>query len=1090
MLAPIIVLGLGGVGSEIVTRLERKVSYKNLKGKALFAVIDTDVNTMDRIRQEGFGGCQIQISKNMTVKEYLAAYSEYGEWFFSTEGLNIKSMTEGAGQVRAISRLAFDMAVRNGMFNQLEEKINQVFQLSEQLSYQTPRILIVSSLAGGTGSGIVLPLALYMRRYFEEELHITSVIIKGMFIMPDVFRDVVGSDFEQISIDANAYAAIKELEVFTKKGEGYLARRYDDKLYLKLPYKASDESETYITLPYNYCYLFGGKNKVGNGLRSFQDYLDFAVECIYAQAFSPMQELNNSIEDNVFRIVSTGAAGKNKSGFQRFCSAGTSVLVYPYEKIMEVLALEKASAILSEQWLLIDKEFSRECQRVEEMRKQGKYVKGESRESFYIAFIEGQRMAHPFINKIYMDSVTKIGQEDEGEYEKENWTAYWEALEHAVDQWNESNSGLAKRIYNFQHMIYLYNNQRNHRTKEFSGKLKEALDGLIRDCKKDLEQKKKIAGSRFFSIREDTDENDIAYYRTWLKKDKRFIHPNAIRYFLYKTIEMFRSRHEELVRMINAEEEVLQTSVDRVSDKLKLSGRAILNDIFYRAELESIRRTMEVGVNTLNSYRRNVLLAEIAEKGGIVLKRLAEEYEAFYDVFGQNIEIYIERAEGIKRQLQDVNGTVTRYVGCDERTLGYMEGQTIDTRNDVEIAGEVSELIFSNILTKMNAQFSDFDYHTVFQEVFIQNWKDDLRRNYRHILDMDILEALDREWRCASGRESTSEAYIQNRINQMWALAGPFIGMNDKQMELIKDFCTYSVLLEDKRDKFRSRILQELEDSGGTIDTEGAVDQYTIVFYQVAYGLSPANIKEMSIQWDSFKGEYRMGSMAKNYYEMLRHVSYSRMTPHIDWNWNRFDILPDFNASYQDYLESVTYKMYLYQCVLHLDKTAMPDEEQHYCLAVDGRTNYAETLYQLLIDNFINNLDQIFQWNRDLRKEIQTWIGMGKKAAEFPFLKAINSWGGWLEGIWGLVYYTNTDGGIDKYDNGMVRNMVYAFIDLIWDILEQFFMESQIRMELDAILSRYMYFWDKKYEKNNIVLADIRYALSDKLQEIGIRGQG
>ena len=1087
MLAPIIVLGLGGVGSDVVTRLERKVSNKDLKGRVLFAVIDTDVNTMDKILREEFEGCRIQISKNMTVKEYLAAHPEYEEWFFTTEGLNIKSMTEGAGQVRAISRLAFDMAVRNGMLNQLEEKMNKVFQLSEQISYQTPRVLIVSSLAGGTGSGIVLPLALYMRRYFEEEHHITSVIIKGMFIMPDVFRTVVSSDFEQISIEANAYAAIKELEAFIKKGEGYLAKRYDAKLKLNLPRKASEQSEAHVTLPYNYCYLFGGKNKVGNGLRGFQDYLEFAVECIYAQAFSPMQELNNSIEDNVFRIVSTGAAGKNRSGFQRFCSAGTSVLVYPYEKIVEMLALEKASAILSEQWMLIDKEFSYECQRAENMRKQGKYLKRQSKESFYINFVEEQKMSLPFVKKIYMDSVTEIVQEDGDPYEKENWNAYWEALEQAVDQWNESNTKLSERINNFGQMIRLYSSYRNYRTKDFSQKLRETMDGLVLDCKKDLEQKKSMAGNRFFGVREDADENDAAYYRTWLKKDKYFIHPNAIRYFLYKTIEMFQNKHEELVKRINSEEDVLQSSIDRVSDKLKLSSNAVLNDIFYRSELDKIRRSMEVGLDTMNSYRRNVLLAELTEKGAIVLKRLAEEYEAFYDVFSQNIERYIERAENIKRSLQDVNGTITRYVGCDEKTLDYMKGLTIDTRNDVEIAGEVSELIFSNILEKMNTSYWKFDYHTVFQEVFIQNWQEDLRRNYRHILDLDILEALDREWKCRADRESTSEVYIRDKIDLMWTLASPFIGMSDKQMELTKDFCTYSSLLREKREKSRSRILQRLDERGGTTDAEGAVDQYTIVFYQVVYGLEPGSIKEMSIQWDAFKYEYSMGSMAKSYYEMLKNTGYSRMTPHIDWNWNRFDILPDFNESYQYYLENVTYKMFLYQCVLHLDQATLINEEQRYCLAVDGRTNYAKTLYQLLIDKFINNLEQVFQWNRNLEKEIETWIGMGRKAEEFPFLVGIDRWGKWLEGVWGLVYHTNTDGGIDNYDNGMVRNMVYAFIDLVWEILAQFYMESQIGKKLEVILQKHKDFFAKS-GKNEFVLTDIKLACSDKLKEKGISG--
>ena len=219
MLTPIIVLGLGGIGSEIVKRLEKKVKEMNLESRALFAIIDTDINTMNRIQQEGFEGTFVQISKNMTVKEYLNQYEQAKDWFSETEGLNIKSMTEGAGQVRAISRLAFDVAVRNGSLNGLEEKIRHLFQITEREEQQAPRILVVSSLAGGTGSGIVMPLALYMRRYFEEVLHIRTVIIKGMFIMPDVFKDIIGNNFEQVSIEANAYAAIKELEAFNKKGE-------------------------------------------------------------------------------------------------------------------------------------------------------------------------------------------------------------------------------------------------------------------------------------------------------------------------------------------------------------------------------------------------------------------------------------------------------------------------------------------------------------------------------------------------------------------------------------------------------------------------------------------------------------------------------------------------------------------------------------------------------------------------------------------------------------------------------------------------------------------------------------------------------
>lgn len=90
-------------------------------------------------------------------------------WFPVNAILNSKTLTEGAGQVRAISRLAFDTAIRAGKLEQLHEAIQDLYKVEEGQSEQALRVIIVSSLAGGTGSGLILPVALYIKNYLATQ---------------------------------------------------------------------------------------------------------------------------------------------------------------------------------------------------------------------------------------------------------------------------------------------------------------------------------------------------------------------------------------------------------------------------------------------------------------------------------------------------------------------------------------------------------------------------------------------------------------------------------------------------------------------------------------------------------------------------------------------------------------------------------------------------------------------------------------------------------------------------------------------------------------------------------------------------------
>lgn len=1083
MLAPIIVLGLGGVGSEIVARLENKVCEKKLSGKVLFATIDTDVNTINRIEQSGFEGCMVQISKNMTVKDYLSKNRENTTWFKETEGLNIKSMTEGAGQVRAISRLAFDMAVRNGNLSELEERINKLFQISEQERYQTPRVLIVSSLAGGTGSGIVLPLAFYIRRFFKEVLHTSSVIIKGMFIMPDVFFDIISSNFEQVSINANAYAAIKELDAFIRKGEGYLPKSYSDKLHLRMPIVGTNKYEEYNGLPYNYCYLFGRKNKLGNSLRSFQAYLDYTVECIYAQAFSPMQELNNSIEDNVFRIASTGMGENSVDGFKRFCSAGTAVLNYPYERIIELLALDKADRTLSEQWSLIDSEYAWECSRNDEARKKGRYVKNRSKGEFYIAYVNAHKDENSFVKKIYDDAMYEQHISELEIMQTESWLEYWKSIETEVDKWLLDQKYLENYYYSVEGTLKFIKKKNYHRKAASFTKLKEQYEMLVGKAKYELERKRGSIFSKFFGRRIETEVLDKSYYLYWLKKEEQFIHPNAIRFFVYNAIELFDAKCEELKKLAENESRELENSQERTSDKVDLSEYYVINQILHRGLMNRITEKVETGLEALKKYQRYILLEQVAEKGKEFFQKLAKEYESFYDVFDYNVLQYKERSKDLKYDLQKVNGTVTRYVCCSDTVLEYMRNATLDIYNDVSIDGEVSGVIFDIIHNNVEKRNKIDNYHEVFQNWLIDYWKNDLKEKYGYLLDLDILDALELEGRGVSQGENKTESYAANRIDKMWDIASPFIGITDGTMELTKNFCTYSELLENRKDYNRIQLLKRLKDSGGIADPEGAIDKYTIVFYQVMYALAPGSLKELAVVRASGEEEFSKGSMSKAYHQMLSNVKVSQITPHIDWDWNRFDILPDFNSEYQGHLESIVYQMFLYQCAMDLD-IVIEKNVRKYSLKLNQDTVYKSTLYEMLVKEFIADSSRILIMYEQLNNDIEQCILEGKSKNEYLFYARKNIWGKIVGGMFGVIYSANVDGGINKYDKMLLWKMVYAFIDLLRNVLSRFESEENVKAEIVEIA---LVQW-KKYEEewngkaNILIQQDMRYALIEKLQ--------
>ncbi len=324
-IAPTLILGLGGTGSRIVEKVAEKVSESETgqSERIAFVVFDTDINDLGRIRDDNPSIFTVQTSTRNTVGQYLGINTNARDnWFPVNEMMNRKTLTDGAAQVRAISRLSFDTTLKAGNLRLLHEAIEQLFRIDKDQEEQALRVIITSSLAGGTGSGIILSVAMYLANYLRAKYPKAKAITRGFFIQPDVFYKVIPAMEEQQNLQVNAYAAIRELDAFLMKGDNTLPSQYSG-LRFEFPEVGGDGVEEVNAMPYDFCFLFEAHNSEQNNLDSFAAYMDHAATCIYTHSIGPMSKKSNSREDNVLREVI-----KN-DGRNRYAGAGASRLVYP-----------------------------------------------------------------------------------------------------------------------------------------------------------------------------------------------------------------------------------------------------------------------------------------------------------------------------------------------------------------------------------------------------------------------------------------------------------------------------------------------------------------------------------------------------------------------------------------------------------------------------------------------------------------------------------------------------------------------------------------------------------------------------------------
>lgn len=929
MIAPTLLVGLGGTGSKIVCRVSKLVS-KEQRDHLGFAVFDTDINELRDIQRANPHIKIIQTSTRLSVGEYLNIDTHARDtWFPVNAILNSKTLTEGAGQVRAISRLAFDTAVRAGKLEQLHEAIQDLYKVEEGQSEQALRVIIVSSLAGGTGSGLILPVALYIKNYLATHFRQSANITRGFFILPEVFDEVIPGQAERSSLRSNAYATLRELDAFLMKGDNTLPERYQDSVKMEFPRAASNGYEEYKVRPYDFCFLFDAQNAEGSKLNSFNQYLDHAANCIYAQSIGPMNKRSNSSEDNTIRRLC------EERGRNRYAGAGSSMLIYPVDDVKEYIALNWAKECVSSQWMTFDHTYNELRKNHAAMRAQGISVADDDQAMNYITTVETAAKDKNAFARAIKDSCN-VYAADGITVQSDKWTDYVSALLAKIR--TDESSG--QPDLDAQKQVALTSINRIEGGEGSWELLQEAYRELekyramiTRRCE---DAAHTIAYTMFKAPNSNVTTEKVSHrMETYLRDSSgQFIHPNAVRYFLYKTESLLKVHKQATDAKNRATENYFTNFANNFDDPKtedvvetveNLSDRKIslLNKMRNKLspDQQNIKEVYDVYLVKANEYRINAILAEVLAEAIDYVHNLSEGFQSFYASFDARIAGIDRKITNIAKKYDHSKGTTARYVCASPACLNAMADEYRYAGSAIAIDSRLTEDIYSRVrrYSMMEKRPQDGSYfEEIFEKGILGYFKSSLMEMYGANIDMDIIDALEEEAKYEEGLYNTDDVaeYVRKVIRATRALSCPFIEkpLGEEKQPIYA--CAFNTALDPHDGSVRTEIIgKELKNAGGVEDDD--IGKNMILFYQSFYGLRANDLSKFAPPEHSITSTRDGGEYYKAYFELIKmihpepHLS-KAITPHIDRWWHVITKMPDLDEKNQEMQEQKIYAAFFW----------------------------------------------------------------------------------------------------------------------------------------------------------------------------------
>ncbi len=344
-MTPTVVIGLGGTGKELLIKIRRMIveSYGSLDSLPIVSFLHVDTEQNAKVSEP-----QVVLKQDISLRpseqvwakvedakailNKLSAYEYLAEWFPS-QLKGTDSILAGAGQIRALGKLAFTLnyqTIRTNFNNAKAQIVGHEKFMLDRWGVQLDKginIFIVCSLSGGTGSGMVLDMAYNLRDWIPtSDLPQSSAYL----LLPGAFSGLGDR------VVANAYAALMELNHYSRSNTRFESQ------YSNSP---SDRisSQSGQDVPFNFCYLVGNSNDKVT-FSNLSSVLEMVAQNIFLDFNSGFSQYKKLVRDNIRKHW----ASPDPLGYpQNFISFGLSGIQFPVKRVLNACAFRLAGQLIN-----------------------------------------------------------------------------------------------------------------------------------------------------------------------------------------------------------------------------------------------------------------------------------------------------------------------------------------------------------------------------------------------------------------------------------------------------------------------------------------------------------------------------------------------------------------------------------------------------------------------------------------------------------------------------------------------------------------------------------------------------------------------
>jgi len=345
--SPTLFVGLGGSGSRVVNMIQGKVRrHPNYaKFRELIHAMCIDTNKADLGSMKNVPDSNRFLVSAFDRRAYverkrgrheLAEDKMLTQWVHPNYQFR-EAQGAGAGQIRVESRLGLYYNLeedRAGIGRAIKRILDAMSRPDNPFRDNEDRVInvmIYASVAGGTGSGGFLPVAYLLQDAVKDHGWGRPNVVATL-MLPSVFT----ADVEQAlhaDINANGYAALKELEYMTKLG---YERGVES---VEFHYDPTKRERTRVSQrPFSLTYLVDKPNEL-----SVERYSNAIADSTFLQLFSPIIGAQAGEYDNYDKHQKSLALEHFAVHYGSF---GAAVLVLPRADILHYAGLRYISRVL------------------------------------------------------------------------------------------------------------------------------------------------------------------------------------------------------------------------------------------------------------------------------------------------------------------------------------------------------------------------------------------------------------------------------------------------------------------------------------------------------------------------------------------------------------------------------------------------------------------------------------------------------------------------------------------------------------------------------------------------------------------------